>query len=120
MFSFYLILYGILAILILPFLEAIISGLGENFPKFQSFARLVQILYFLCSIYLVVAGISMAIGWEELLKSNNLEKVAEGARGRKAIGAGIIMIWPYILIAIGGRAVYNFFTVYRKQEVEND
>ena len=61
-------------------------------------------------LYVILAGIHLAGGWEDPLKNadpKTLGSVSARGGGKGGIVILAIKFWPYVLMGVGGYVVYN-------------
>jgi hypothetical protein len=78
--------------------------------NFGKIAQALVVLVLIAGVFCVLAGVHLAVGWEDPLAHADPEAIgrASGHHGRRA-GLFVLAIrfWPYVLIGLGGYMVYH-------------
>ena len=94
---------------ILSFVLVFLMNFLQSKPRLLKLFQLVVISSILVSLYNLIAGIHLLIGWEDpLINASGKELGEASARGRGRGGVFIVIIkfWPYVLIGYALYALY--------------
>ena len=104
-------------IIAVAFVAMFVSVFPANWLEKKNLDKLATVFWtigLIASIYSVVTGIFLFVGWEDPLISADPETLAKAstrARGMGGITVLAFEFWPYVLIGVGGYGGWSYATI---------